>query len=86
MDWSDDRLVAAFAAVLRERREAAGMPQEDLAGRAEVSARFISFLETGKRQPSLSALAAISAGLGVSMTVMMADLEERLRGGGLDHG
>ncbi|MCP5389843.1 MAG: helix-turn-helix transcriptional regulator [Novosphingobium sp.] len=80
MDRSNDRLVAAFAAVLRERREAAGMTQEDLAERADVSARFISFLETGRRQPSLSALSAISSGLGVSMTTIVADLEERLGG------
>ena len=77
MDRSNERLVAAFAAVLRERREAAGMTQEDLAERADVSARFISFLETGRRQPSLSALSAITAGLGISMTVMIAELEER---------
>lgn len=80
MDRSNDRLVAAFAAVLRERREAAGMTQEDLAERADVSARFISFLETGRRQPSLSALSAISGGLGVRMSVMIAELEERLVG------
>jgi transcriptional regulator with XRE-family HTH domain len=80
MDRSNDRLVAAFAAVLRERREAAGMTQEDLAERADVSARFVSFLETGRRQPSLSALSAISAGLGVRMSVMIAELEERLVG------
>lgn len=78
MDRSNERLVAAFAAVLRERREAAGMTQEDLAERADVSARFVSFLETGKRQPSLSALSAISAGLDISMTVMVADIEKRL--------
>lgn len=79
MDRVNEPLVAAFADVLREARLAAGITQEDLAERAEVSVRFISFLETGKRQPSLSALAAISAGLGVSMSVLISGLERKIR-------
>ena len=79
MERSNERLVAAFAAVLRERRERAQLTQEELAERADVSARFISFLETGNRQPSLSALAAISDGLGVTMVDLVIDLDLRLR-------
>lgn len=79
MDRVNEPLVASFADVLREARLAAGITQEDLAERAEVSVRFISFLETGKRQPSLSALAAISAGLGVSMSVLISGLELKIR-------
>jgi transcriptional regulator with XRE-family HTH domain len=80
MDRSNDRLVAAFAAVLRERRENAGLTQEDLAERADVSARFISFLENGRRQPSLSALAALSDGVGASMSEFIGAVEGRYRG------
>jgi transcriptional regulator with XRE-family HTH domain len=81
MDRRNDRLVLAFAGVLRERRTRAGLSQEELAARADVSARFISFVETGRRQPSLSALAALSTGVGASMTDMVAELEERYRAG-----
>ncbi len=84
MDRSNDRLVAAFAAVLRERRESAGLTQEDLAERADVSARFISFLENGRRQPSLSAIAALSDGVGASMSEFIGAVEERYRGGDAD--
>ena len=69
MHRSNEHLVAAFAHALREARQSAGLTQEDLAERSEVSVRFISMLETGRRQPSLSALAALSAGLGMSMLV-----------------
>lgn len=61
----NEHLVAAFAVTLSERREQAQLTQEELAERADVSARFISFLETGRRQPSLSALQALSIGLGI---------------------
>lgn len=78
MKRSNEHLVIAFADALREARQAAGMTQEDLAERADVSVRFISFLETGKRQPSLSAIAAVSAGLGVPMSSLVIAVEKRL--------
>ncbi len=78
MDRSNEQLVIAFAAVLRDFRERAGLTQEQLAERADVSARFISLLETGKRQPSLSALAALSDGLGVPMSEIIVALETRV--------
>lgn len=79
MDRSNATLVAAFAHALREARLGAGLTQEDLAERAEVSVRFISQLETGKRQPSLSALAALAAGLMIPMSVLVAAIERNLR-------
>lgn len=75
MDRSNEPLVIAFSAALREARMHAGMTQEELADRAGVSVRFISFLETGKRQPSLSAFAAISVGLGISMSALIMSVE-----------
>lgn len=78
MDRSNEPLVAAFAEVLRDARGQAGMTQEELAERADVSVRFVSMLETAKRQPSLSALAAVSAGLGVPMSTLVIAVEERL--------
>lgn len=79
MERSNDLLVTAFAETLVAERKRTGMTQEDLADRANVSVRFISFLETGKRQPSLSALAAVSAGLGMTMTEMITSTEARYR-------
>ncbi|HRK67048.1 MAG TPA: helix-turn-helix transcriptional regulator [Hyphomonas sp.] len=78
MDRSNPPLVAAFADALRDARVQAGLSQEELAGRADVSVRFISLLETGKRQPSLSALAAISAGLGMPMSALVMTVEARV--------
>ena len=75
MDRQNEQLVAAFAATLSELREQARLTQEELAERAEVSARFISFLETGRRQPSLSTLHALSKGLRISMQELIARLE-----------
>jgi len=82
MERRNESLVAAFADTLREARTSAGMTQEILAERAEVSVRFISFLETGKRQPSLGALAAVSAGLGIPMSTLIRLVEKRIGSAG----
>ncbi len=75
MNRRNEHLVAAFAAALSTQRERAALTQEELAERADVSARFISLLETGRRQPSLSALHALSSGLGVRMQDLIAAAE-----------
>ncbi len=75
MNRQNEKLVAAFAATLSEQREQAQLTQEELAERADVSARFISFLETGRRQPSLSALHALSQGLDIRMRDLLAEVE-----------
>lgn len=77
MDRHNETLIAAFAAALSEQRKKAQLTQEELAERADVSARFVSFLENGRRQPSLSALHALSKGLRISMQDLVADIELR---------
>ncbi len=74
MDRRDEHVILAFASILRRERERAGLTQEDLAERADISVRFVSFLETGKRQPSLTALAALSRGLGLSVAQLVSGL------------
>lgn len=80
MERSNEVLVAAFADTLRDHRERAGLTQEALAERSDLSARFVSFLETRRRQPSLTTLLAISQGLGTSMTTLVDEVEHRYRG------
>jgi transcriptional regulator with XRE-family HTH domain len=81
MDRSNQPLVAAFADALRDARHQAGLTQEGLAERADVSVRFVSLLENAQRQPSLSALAAVSAGLGITLSTLVIAVEERLASG-----
>jgi transcriptional regulator with XRE-family HTH domain len=53
--------------LLREWRDARGMSQLDLAMRAGFSARHVSFIETGRTQPSREALLAIAETLDVPL-------------------
>ena len=52
MERVNSELVVAFAAVLSDARAEAGLSQESLAERANISTRHVSYLETGARQPS----------------------------------
>jgi len=71
-------VIDAFAACMRVRRAQAQLSQEELAHRAGLSMSFVSLLETGKRQPTISTLAAICRELDVPMTDFVADMETRL--------
>lgn len=76
MERRNEHLVAAFATTLAEQRARTGLSQEELAARADVSARFVSQLETARRQPSLTAMMALSTGLGMPMAALAAAVEQ----------
>lgn len=57
---------AVFGAELRAARKAAGLTQQTLAEAAEVDPVFVSFLENGHRQPSLTVLLALERATGVA--------------------
>ena len=77
MERRNEKLVAAFAQVLRRRRKQAGLSQEELAYRAGVSTSYMSLLETRNRQPSLIVIDAISRELGTSMSDLLGEVEQR---------
>jgi transcriptional regulator with XRE-family HTH domain len=56
-----------FAAVLRWWRRRRGMSQLELAGRAEISQRHLSFLELGRSSPSRAMVLRLAAALEVPL-------------------
>ena len=82
MERRNEELVAAFARVLRARRRRAGLSQEELAFRAELSTSYISLLETRNRQPTLTVMAALAAELGLSLSGVAELIEAERRGEG----
>lgn len=55
----------AFGLVLRELRTAKGISQERLAFTGDLDRTFISLLERGKRQPSLTSILQIARALDI---------------------
>ncbi|MCH9684902.1 MAG: helix-turn-helix transcriptional regulator [Deltaproteobacteria bacterium] len=58
---------SVFPALLRYWRGARGMSQLDLAGAADVSAKHISFLETGRAQPSRDMVLRLATTMGIPL-------------------
>jgi transcriptional regulator with XRE-family HTH domain len=59
-------LAAAFGKVIRELRLNAGLTQEQLGLEADLRRTFVSLLELGEQQPSLTTLFKIAPALGVT--------------------
>ena len=59
-------LINAFSAVLRARRLELGMTQEDLAGAIELDRPYITLMEAGTKQPSLSVFWRLATGLQIT--------------------
>lgn len=73
---------------IRKLREEVGLTQEDLAKSVGLSSEFISFLELGKRSPSLESLSRIARFLDKEVSFFILEKKETfntlIRGEGLD--
>ena len=67
---------------IRVLRAARGLQQRDLARRAGLDPSYVSLIESGKREPSESAIEAIASALKapVSLVELLAAEAEELRG------
>lgn len=66
MNMSVDEMVQYVCARLKEERERKNMSQLDLARKAGVSQNMITYMETGKRIPSLYTVLRLSDALGIN--------------------
>ena len=72
---------ALFGEVLQRYRAAAGISQEELALRADVDRTFISRLERGVRQPTITTLINLAEALSVSAADLVGETENVHRHG-----
>jgi transcriptional regulator with XRE-family HTH domain len=69
---------AAFGQVLRKHRLAAGLSQEQLGLSAEVQRNFISLIETGQNQPTITTIFKLAGALGIKASKLVAKTEKLL--------
>jgi len=65
-----------FGAVLQRHRSARGISQEELAFQAGVDRTFVSRLERGIRQPTITTLIGIGQALGISAADLVRETEK----------
>ena len=61
--------------MLRARREASGVSQEALADLAGIHRTYVSMLERGRANPSLSVLDALAGALGTHLSSIFREVE-----------
>jgi transcriptional regulator with XRE-family HTH domain len=71
----------AFGKVLRRLRKAAGLTQEQLGLEADLRRTYVSILELGQQQPTLTTILKLAAALGQSAGEMVRLVEVEIAGG-----
>jgi transcriptional regulator with XRE-family HTH domain len=65
----------AFGRVLRERRKQAGLTQEQLALEADIQRNYVSLIERGINQPTITIIFKLAAALKCRPSALVADVE-----------
>ena len=65
----------AFGQVLRKHRLAAGLSQEQLGLESGVQRNFISLIETGQNQPTITTIFKLAEALDVKASKLIAEVE-----------
>ncbi|CAE6797218.1 hypothetical protein R75461_05011 [Paraburkholderia nemoris] len=72
-------LAVVFGAVLREHRLRAELTQEQLAFEADIRRNYVSMLELGENQPTLTMLFALAAALRCAPSDLLAEVERKVQ-------
>ena len=76
MEGDEKELRSVFGLVLRDLRTQVGLTQEQLGLECDLDRTFISLLERGLRQPTLTTLFALSEKLKVPASVIIKHVED----------
>lgn len=65
----------AFGKVLRQRRKAAGLTQEELAHEAEIQRNYVSLIERGINQPTITVIFKLAQALKCPPATLISEVE-----------
>jgi transcriptional regulator with XRE-family HTH domain len=72
-------LIDALGVEVKARRLELGLTQEDLAGRAELDRPYISLIEVGQKQPSVSVMFLLAKALDLPFALFAERVDLRYR-------
>ncbi|MBE9104030.1 helix-turn-helix transcriptional regulator [Nostoc cf. edaphicum LEGE 07299] len=75
MDEAKPKILTALGYLVRRHRTELGISQEELGLRANLDRTYISGVERGVRNPSLTALVSLAVGLGINVSLLLESLE-----------
>ncbi|MEC4805580.1 MAG: helix-turn-helix transcriptional regulator [Jaaginema sp. PMC 1080.18] len=79
MNKSRKKILCAFGQLVKQHRLNIGLSQEELGLRADLDRTYISGLERGVRNPSLTALVCLASGLGMNVSELLHNLEVEIK-------
>jgi transcriptional regulator with XRE-family HTH domain len=74
-----EQISTVFGQVLREQRITRQLSQEELALAADVDRTFVSQMERGIRQPTITTLMKLAGALGIQPSTLIVRMEKLLR-------
>ena len=74
-----EQISIVFGQVLREQRLSRELSQEELALAADVDRTFVSQMERGIRQPTITTLMKLAGALGIQPSTLVIRMEKLLR-------
>jgi transcriptional regulator with XRE-family HTH domain len=74
-----EQISTIFGQVLREQRISRQLSQEELALAADVDRTFVSQMERGIRQPTITTLMKLAGALGIQPSTLVIRMEKLLR-------
>ncbi len=77
MKKSKQQILLSLGHLIRQHRIDLEISQEELGLRANLDRTYISGVERGLRNPSLTALVSIANGLGISVSHLLNNLESK---------
>ncbi len=75
MSRSKQKILRALGHLVKQRRTALGISQEELGMRANLDRTYISGVERGVRNPSITAIASLASGLDTTVSNLLENLE-----------
>ena len=76
---NEDQLKRVFGDELRKARKAVGISKEKLALQVGLDRTYISMLERGLRQPSLTTIFLLCPALGLTSVELVSRVEKRIK-------
>lgn len=73
---NDNEICLSLGSRVRALRLAKGWSQEELGARANLDRTYVSGIERGVRNPTVTVLHALSEGLGIGISDLFADANE----------
>lgn len=71
-----DSLPVLFGRVVRRRREAAGLSQEELGEKTSLTRNYVGMVERGETNPTLGVMASLATVLGTTVASLVRSAEE----------